>query len=268
MGAHEDILTALQRLFTKAGYRTDRKNVPLSRGPKKADLLIKDFQLGGVRNVIIDVTLRHDFHGSCANLQRNGEPSHPDVNGALVAVKEKLDNYQHDYSERNIFFLPAVMTTSGRISGDFLLLPYILSHCQTANYFTRMGILDTSFQAYKQCRGSYFCYNRAAIGIACAQATAMRIDIAPHKRPRKKPSNHVPDPHHFHFPPLAHLTSNIRLLDYIRVYVLAYFVRGSRPLAPPPGGTTGLGEDLYHVGPGVQFPSMEPSRSPHGHGDE
>jgi hypothetical protein len=33
-------------------------------------------------------------------------------------------------------------------------------------------------------RGAYFYYNRAAIGLAFAQATAMRIDIAPHKRPR------------------------------------------------------------------------------------
>jgi hypothetical protein len=39
-----------------------------------------------------------------------------------------------------------------------------------------MGILDPSPQAYKQRRGTYFYYNRAAIGIACAQATAMRID--------------------------------------------------------------------------------------------
>jgi hypothetical protein len=36
------------------------------------------------------------------------------------AAKEKLDNYQHDYNERQFFFLPAVMTTSGRISGEFL----------------------------------------------------------------------------------------------------------------------------------------------------
>ena len=87
------ILTALQKLFTKAGYRTDRKNVPHSRGLKKADLLIKDFHLSVVRNVIIDVTLRHEFHGSCANLERNGEHSHLDDNGALDAVKEKLVNY-------------------------------------------------------------------------------------------------------------------------------------------------------------------------------
>jgi hypothetical protein len=38
-----------------------------------------------------------------------------DVNAAIdAAVKEKIDNYQHDYNARNYFFLPAVMTTSGR----------------------------------------------------------------------------------------------------------------------------------------------------------
>jgi hypothetical protein len=58
MCAHEHILTALQRLFTKAGYRTERKNMPYSRGMKKPDLLIMDFQLAGVRNVIVDVTLQ------------------------------------------------------------------------------------------------------------------------------------------------------------------------------------------------------------------
>ncbi len=72
-----------------------------------------------VRDVIVDVTCRHEFRASCANQERNGEPSHLDVNGALdAAVMEKLDHYQHDYNERNFFFLPAVTTTSGRISGD------------------------------------------------------------------------------------------------------------------------------------------------------
>jgi len=182
--------------------------VPHIRGLKRADLLIKDFQLQGVRDVIVDVTCRHEFRGSCANQERNGEPSHLDVNRALdAAVKEKLDHYQHDYNERNFLFLPAVTRTrtSGRIIGDFLRLFYTLSHRQAANYFTRMGIIVPSPQAFKQRRGSYFYYNRAAIGLACAQATAMRIDIAPHKRPRKKNPRHVPDPHYFHIPPHAHL---------------------------------------------------------------
>ena len=41
---------------------------------------------------------------------RNGEASHADANGALdAAVKAKLDNYLHDYNERNFFFIPAMM---------------------------------------------------------------------------------------------------------------------------------------------------------------
>ena len=90
-----------------------------------------------------DVTLRGEFHGSCIDPARNGEALYADPNDAIdAAVKVKLDNYQHDYSERNFLFLPAVMTTSGRISGDFLRLLYILAHRQAANFFTRMGIPD------------------------------------------------------------------------------------------------------------------------------
>jgi len=101
------------------------------------------------------VTLRREFHGSCSDPARNEEASYVDPNGAIdAAVKAKLDNYQHDYNERNFLFLPAVMTTSGRISGDFLRLLYILAHRQAANFFTRMGIPDPSSKAYKQRRGT------------------------------------------------------------------------------------------------------------------
>jgi len=51
----------------------------------------------------------------------------------------------------------------------------------------RLGIPDPSSKAYKQRRGAYFYYNRAAIVLACAQATAMRIDVnRPTQTPAKK----------------------------------------------------------------------------------
>ena len=135
-----------------------------------------------------------------ANLGRNGEPSHQAVDGALdEAVKEKLDSYADDYNARNFFFLPAVMTTSGRISGDFLRLLYILSHRQAEKFFAHLGILDPSPEAFKHRRGTYFYYNRSAIGLACAQAIAMRIDIARHKRPIK-PARRAPAPYLLHLP--------------------------------------------------------------------
>ena len=103
----------------------------------------------------------------------------------------------------NFFFLPAVMTTSGRISGDFLRLLYILSHRQAEKFFARLGILDPSPEAFKQRRGNYFYHNRSAIGLACAQATAMRIDIARHKRPIP-PARRALAPHLLlHLPMLA-----------------------------------------------------------------
>jgi hypothetical protein len=89
MCAHEHILTAVQTIFTEAGYRTDRKNVPHIRGLKKADLVIKNFWLAGVRNVILDVSLRHEFRVSSADPHRNGEASHADVNGALSRPPSK-----------------------------------------------------------------------------------------------------------------------------------------------------------------------------------
>ena len=52
--------------------------------------------LEGIRDVIIYVTLRHEFHGSSAHPDRNGELTHDDVNGALdAAINEMLNHYQH-----------------------------------------------------------------------------------------------------------------------------------------------------------------------------
>jgi hypothetical protein len=106
-------------------------------------------------------TLHHEFHGSCADFQRNGEASHADINGALdaaVKAKARVDNYQHDYNERNCIFLPAFMTPCDNLTENqrILRLLYILSDRQAANYFTRMGILDPSTKAFKQRRGTNF----------------------------------------------------------------------------------------------------------------
>ena len=60
--------------------------MPHSRGLKKADLVVKDFSLAGIRDLIIDVSLRHEFRGACADPARNGEASHADANGALDAA--------------------------------------------------------------------------------------------------------------------------------------------------------------------------------------
>ena len=101
----------MQLLFNQAGYATERKNVPQSRGIKKADLHVKDFRLEGIRDVIIDVTLRSEFHGSCIDSPRNGVASYADPNGVIdAAVKAKVDNSRR----KSPLILPEVVMTAGR----------------------------------------------------------------------------------------------------------------------------------------------------------
>jgi hypothetical protein len=78
----------VQRLFNQVGYATERKNVTHSRGMKKADLHVKDFQLESIQDVI-DVTLRSEFHGSCIDPARNGEASYADPNGVIDAASKR-----------------------------------------------------------------------------------------------------------------------------------------------------------------------------------
>ena len=67
----------------------------------------------------------------------------------------------------------ACMSTSGRIHGELLRLLFFLSNKQADDYFEVLG-----YQAHKEefChrRGVFFHRNRCTIGMACAQAVALR----------------------------------------------------------------------------------------------
>ena len=106
-----ELALALQAMALRSGGRARACGAPTrrTRGSRRRRR-VKDFQLAGVRDVVIDTTLRHEFHGNVmaqANLGHNGEPSHQAVDGALdEAVKEKLATYADDYNARNFFFCP------------------------------------------------------------------------------------------------------------------------------------------------------------------
>ena len=76
---YEHILSALDTMCRRSGYTTRRKNVTPSRGSKKGDLEIRDINLGGKRDLVIDVALVHDFSGNCSRDARcNGQLRYDD----------------------------------------------------------------------------------------------------------------------------------------------------------------------------------------------
>ena len=130
----------------------------------------------GKDDLIIDYTLRHDFIGDAHDVSRHGTLRNPDRPDQILdqAAADKIRDYREPYHRnRSLAFLPACMSTSGRIHSEFLRLLYFIADKQASDYFT-----DLDYEPHKEefChrRGVFFHQHRCTIGLACAQAVAIR----------------------------------------------------------------------------------------------
>ena len=98
----------------------------------------------------------------------------------------------------SINILPCVISTSGRIHGEFLRFLYILAHRRTLSWFERLGPHDPSDEAFKFRRGQCFWHTRVikviitrAVGHATALAVARRARVAEHTLRRASAGPHT-----------------------------------------------------------------------------
>ena len=91
------------------------------------NLEIRDIILTRKRDLVIDVALVHDVLGNSRDAHRNGQLCYDDLNLlSNNAARAKVQKYRDDYSASHVnkAFLPALVSTSGRIRGEFLRLLY------------------------------------------------------------------------------------------------------------------------------------------------
>ena len=97
----------------------------------------------GSRNLVIDVSITHDRHGSSkANPHLNGTLSHPDTPDAPLneAAKRKVNKYRNSCANNHsISFLPAITSTSARMHGEFLRILFLQAPRETEDDFRFMG---------------------------------------------------------------------------------------------------------------------------------
>ena len=75
-------------------------------------------------------------------------------------------------------FLPAVVSTSGRIHGELLRLLYLLADNKTQLHFQALDeAIDVDSEAYCWRRSGFFWRMRASLGLACAQATILSSQV-------------------------------------------------------------------------------------------
>jgi hypothetical protein len=75
--------------------------------------------------------ITHEGFGSSSHPQQNGRLTHPqDIDAPLhIAVQRKMNSCRQQYAHnQNISFLPAIVSTSTRMHGEFLRLLFLQAH--------------------------------------------------------------------------------------------------------------------------------------------
>jgi hypothetical protein len=113
---------------------------------------------------------------------------------APLPTRSTIIARHHRNRHQCLAFLPVCMSTSGRIHGELLRLIFFISNKQAEDYFEALGYQLHS-QEFCHSRVVFFQQNRGTIGMACAQAVALRGAPTTARRhvaaPRRPPPLHM-----------------------------------------------------------------------------
>ena len=128
-----------------------------SAGHRRGDVEIREYvrDAAGSRSLVFDLSITHDRFGSSTHVQQNGALSHPqDLDAPLrIAAQRKLNRYRQQYADnQNISVLPAIMTTSSRMHGEFLRLLFPQAHRETTEHFHATGLPSQQNQSDNEFR--------------------------------------------------------------------------------------------------------------------
>ena len=134
----------------------------------------------GKPDLVFCLSITHERFGSSSHAQQNGHLTHPeDLDAPLrLAAQRKINIYQQqDADNQNISFLPAILSTSTRMRGEFLR-PFSTNHRETAAHFNATGLLSQnhpSDNAFRLKRAVFYQSFKSKVGLAAAKAAALLI---------------------------------------------------------------------------------------------
>ena len=115
-------------------------------------------------------------------MQQNGLLSHPQDSDAplRLAAQHKINGYRQQYADnQNISFLPAIVSTSTRMHGEFLCLLFLQAHRETEEHFTAAGMSSQRNQSdsFLFKRAAFYNGLKSKVGLAAAKAAALRVNL-------------------------------------------------------------------------------------------
>ena len=155
-----------------------------SAGQRRGDIEVRNYlrDQAGSRSLVFDLSIAHDRFGSSSHVQQNGCLSHPqDLDAQLhIAAQRKIAAYQQQYADnQNISFLPAIVSTSTRMHGEFLRLLFLQAHRENEAHFTAAGMSSqtNNSEALRFKRAAFYNGLKSKVGLAAAKAAALRINL-------------------------------------------------------------------------------------------
>ena len=183
--AHDWMVGLLGPLFRTAGHTVHTQHgVTASAGQRRGDVEIRSYlqDAAGRRSLVFDLSMTHDRFGSSSHVQQKGMVSHhQDLEAPLrLAAQRKINGYRQQYGDnQNISFLPAIMSTSTRMHGEFFRLLFLQVHRETEAHFTAPGMSSQRYQSdsFRFKRAAVYQSLKNKVGLAAAKAAALRINL-------------------------------------------------------------------------------------------
>ncbi len=98
----------------------------------------------------------------------------------LTGLPGRAPKRRQQYADnQNISFLPAIVSTSTRMHGEFLRLLFLQAHRETEAHFTAAGMSSqtNNSEALRFKRTAFYNGLKSKVGLAAAKAAALRINL-------------------------------------------------------------------------------------------
>jgi hypothetical protein len=142
--ADDWMVSVLGPLFRTAGHTVRTQHgVPASAGQRRGDVELRQYLRDQAGSLVFDLSITQERFWSSSHPQQNGRLTHPqDIEAPLhIAAQCKINSYRQQYADnQNISFLPAILSTSTRMHGEFLRLLFLQAHRETEAHFTATGM--------------------------------------------------------------------------------------------------------------------------------
>jgi hypothetical protein len=106
---------------------------------------------------------------------------HQDLDALLrLAAQRKINSYRQQYADnQNTSFLPAIVSTSTRMHGEFLRLLFLQAHRETEAHFTaaEMSSQRNQSDSFGFKRAAFYQSLKSKVGPAAAKVALLRINL-------------------------------------------------------------------------------------------